>query len=107
MTVGSLKLRFLFQVCSPSRDFGVWADGVCIHHQGDRAENDQQDKMIWTDGNKIAKIKAYEIILSNAESACDRYLKSPKAEIVVKNVLLKMNKIERQKDQTKENNKDI
>jgi len=40
-------------------------------------------------------------------SACDRYLKSPKAEIVVKNVLLKMNKIERQKDQTKENNKDI
>ena len=25
-------------------------------------------------------------------SACDRYLKSPKAEIVFKNVLLKMNK---------------
>ena len=40
-------------------------------------------------------------------SACDRYLKSPKAEIVFKNVLLKMNKIERQKDRTKENNKDI
>ena len=64
MTVGSLKLRFLFQVCSPSRDFGVWADGVYIHHQRDRAENDQQDKMIWTVGNRIAKIKAYEIILS-------------------------------------------
>ena len=40
-------------------------------------------------------------------SAFDRYLKSPKAEIVFKDVLLKMNKIERQKDRTKENNKDI
>ena len=40
-------------------------------------------------------------------STCDRYLKSPKAEIVFKNVLLKMNKIERQKKRTKENNKDI
>ena len=29
---------------------------------------------------------------------------TPKAEIVFKNVILKMNKIERQKDRTKENN---
>ena len=48
-----------------------------------------------------------KLSLMKLYSACDRYFKSPKAEIVFKNVLLKMNKIERQKDRTKENNKDI